>query len=139
MPRDSLKGMDVNGITPPGTLSGPDKTWALKWYPPMAAALPSLQPFQSVAADLTTGQQMDYAIKPTETRKFRIETKGATDTLLALFEDVDGAPRFLSGDDDSGEERNAAIDYKLFSGRNYIARLRVNYPGQSGKTLLMIS
>jgi hypothetical protein len=130
---------DKTGITPPGTLSNADKQWALKWYPPLAAALPALQPFQSTAVELAAGQQIDYAIKPTESRKYKIETKGAMDTVLVLFEDVDGVPRMLSGDDDSGEERTAAINYKLLKGRKYIARLRVCYPGQSGLTSLMIS
>jgi hypothetical protein len=78
-------------------------------------------------------------IKPTESRKYRIETKGAADTLLVLFEDINGVPRFLAGDDDSGEDRNASISYKLFKGRNYIVRLRLYYPGLSGKTSVMYS
>ena len=105
----------------------------------MKATLPTLQPFQSVAADLAAGQQVDFAIKPTESRKYTIETKGASDTLLVLFEDINGEPRFLAGDDDSGEDRNASITYKLFKGRSYIVRLRLYYPGQSGKTSLMYS
>jgi hypothetical protein len=136
---DEPEQYDVNGLTPPGKLSNADKQWALKWYPPLAAALPTLDPFQLTAADLAAGQQLDFAIKPTETRKYRIETKGATDTLLVLFEDVNGVPRMLAGDDDSGEDRNASIVYRLFSGRNYIARLRLYYPGQSGKTSLLIT
>lgn len=136
---DEPEKYDINGLTPPGTLSKADKEWLRKWYPPMAAALPVLHPFQSVAAELAAGQQIDYEIRPTESRKYCLETKGATDTLLVLFEDVGGVPRLLSGDDDSGEERNASISYKLFKGRKYIARLRVNYPGRSGKASLMIS
>jgi len=136
---DEPQQYDINGLTPPGTLSNADKEWALKWYPPLPTALTTLQPFQSTAVDIAAGQQLDYALKPTESRKYRIETKGSTDTLLVLFEDINGVPRMLSGDDDSGEDRNAAIVYKLFSGRNYIARLRLYYPGQSGKTSLMFS
>ena len=136
---DEPQQYDVNGLTPPGTLSGADKQWALQWYPALKAALPVLQPFESVALDLAAGQQADFSIKPTSSQKFTIETKGATDTLLALFEEINGEPRFLSGDDDSGEERNAKITYKLFQGRSYIARLRLYYPGQSGKTLLMLT
>jgi hypothetical protein len=136
---DKPETYDVNGLYPRGTLSKADKEWVRKWYPPMAAALPVLQPFESVAAKLAAGEQIDYEIRPTESRKYCIETKGATDTLLVLFEEVDGVPRLLSGDDDSGEDRNASISYKLFNGRKYIARLRVNYPGRSGKTSLMIS
>jgi hypothetical protein len=135
---DEPEPYDVNGLHPPGTLSSADKQWALNWYPELKAPLPSLQPFQSVAAELASGQQVDFAIKPTSSRKYRIETKGATDTLLALFEEIDGEPRYLSGDDDSGEDRNASITYKLFQGRSYIVRLRIYYPGQSGKTSLMI-
>ncbi len=136
---DEPEEYDINGLTPPGTLSIADKTWALKWYPGLKATLPTLQPFQAVAADLAAGQQVDFAIKPTASRKYRIETKGASDTLLVLFEDIDGEPRFLSGDDDSGEDRNASISYKLFQGRSYIVRLRLYYPGQSGKVSLMYS
>src|SRR5262249_39063105 len=131
------KQYDINGLTPPGTLSSADKQWALKWYPPMQAALTALQPFQPAVADLATGQQMDFAIKPSESRKYTIETKGASDALLVLFEDVDGVPRYLAGDDDSGEERNAKITYKLFEGRTYVARLRLFHPGPTGKTSLI--
>lgn len=136
---DEPEQYDRDGLTPPGTLSVADKEWALKWYPSQKAALPELPPFQTVAADLAAGQQVDYAIKPSSSRKFRIETKGATDTLLVLFEEIDGEPRYLTGDDDSGDDRNAVIEYKLFAGRTYIIRLRLYYPGQSGKTSLMYS
>jgi hypothetical protein len=136
---DEPEQYDVNGLTPPAKLSQADKEWALKWYPGLQPALTTLQPFQSIAVDLAAGQQVDYAIKPTESRKYKIETKGATDTLLVLFEEINGEPRYLAGDDDSGEDRNATITYKLFKGRSYIIRLRLYYPGASGKTSLMIS
>jgi hypothetical protein len=129
---------DLHGLTPPGVLSSADKQWALKWYPSLKANLPTLQPFETVASDLAVGQQMDFAIKPTSSRKYTVETKGATDTLLVLFEDINGVPRYLAGDDDSGEDRNAQITYKLFQGRKYIVRLRLYYPGQSGKTSITV-
>jgi hypothetical protein len=128
-----------NGLTPPGTLSATDKSWAVKWYPPMPKKLSTLQPLKPASADLGSGQQMDFAIKPTESRPYTIESKGATDSVLTLFEDIGGVPKFLAGDDDSGTERKAAISQKLFAGRNYVARLRVVYPGQSGTTSLMLS
>jgi hypothetical protein len=136
---DEPEQYDTKGLTPPGTLSKPDKEWALKWYPTLQTALTTLQPFQLEAVDLAAGQQVDFAIKPTASRKYKIETKGASDTLLALFEEINGEPRFLAADDDSGEDRNASITHKLFQGRSYIARLRLYYPGQSGKTSLMYS
>lgn len=136
---DEPEYYDIHGLTPPGTMSAADRQWALKWYPPLKATLPTLQPFQAVTLDLAAGQQVDYAIKPTSSRKYTIETKGASDTLLVLFEDINGVARYLSGDDDSGEERNARIAYKLFQGRSYIVRLRLYYPGQTGKTSVMYS
>lgn len=136
---DEPERYDINGLTPPATLSAADKQWALKWYPPLQASLTTLQPFQPAVADLTAGQQVDFSIKPTSSRKYTIETKGASDTLLVLFEDINGVPRYLTGDDDSGEERNARISYKLFQGRTYIVRLRLFYPGASGHTSLMYS
>src|SRR5262249_46874910 len=130
---------DKSGLTPPGTLSAADKQWVAKWYPPLQPSLTALQPFQPAVLDLAAGQQIDFAIKPTASRKYRIETKGASDTLLVLFEDINGTPRYLAGDDDSGEDRNASITYKLFQGRSYIVRLRLFSPGVSGHTSLMYS
>ena len=127
-----------NGLVPPATLSATDKQWALNWYPVRRPADDSA-PFQAVAVNLAAGQQVDFVIKPTSSSKYTIETKGASDTLLALFEDVGGEPRFLAGDDDSGEDRNASIRYKLFKGRTYHARLRLYYPGETGTTSLVMS
>ena len=136
---DEPEQYDVHGLHPPGTLSLADKQWAVQWYPPQQTTIPTLQPFQTVVADIGAGQQIDYAILPTSSRKYTVETKGASDTLLVLFEDVDGEPRYLAGDDDSGQDRNATITYKLFKNRRYIVRLRLYYPGQSGQTALMYS
>lgn len=85
---DEPEQYDINGLTPPGTLSAADKQWALQWYPTLRPGLTTLQPFQMVSAEIAAGQQLDYAIKPTATRRYTIETKGASDTLLVLFEDV---------------------------------------------------
>lgn len=130
---------DVNGVTPPGTLSPLDRQWALRWYPAMPQSLPVLHAFKPAVLNLTAGKQADYSIKPEESRKYTVETKGGSDATLVLFEDIDGSPRYLAGDDDSGDERNAAINCKLFAGRSYIARLRLNHPGPSGKVSLMYS
>jgi hypothetical protein len=129
----------AQGLTPPGTLSAVDNSWAVKWYPPIPKKLSTLQPLEPVSAELGSGQQMDLAIKPTASRVYTIESKGATDSVLTLFEKINGVPRFVAGDDDSGAERTASIGQKLFEGRDYVARLRVVYPGQSGKTSLLLS
>jgi hypothetical protein len=130
---------DVTGITPPGTLSSLDKEWALKWYPAMPKALPALQPFKPAVMSLAAGKQADFEIAPNESRRFTVETKGGSDATLVLFEEINGTSRYLAGDDDSGENRNASINQKLFAGRKYVARLRLNHPGPSGKVSLMYS
>jgi len=134
---DEPQQYDLNGLYPPGTLSELDKKWAAKWYPGAVAKPASLQPFESAAVELAAGQQVDYLLLPQETRKYTIVTKGASDTVMALFEDIGGKPRYLSADDDSGTDRNASITYKLFAGRRYRVRLRIYYPGQSGTTSVM--
>jgi hypothetical protein len=99
----------------------------------MQPAATALHAFQPAVVELASGQQADFAIKPTASRKYTIETKGASDAVLVLFEDVNGEPRYLAGDDDSGEERSASISHKLFAGRDYIARVRLAHPGPTGK------
>lgn len=133
------KPYETAGLVPPGTLSVGDKEWVRKWYPPLQPVLSELMPFQPAVIDLAAGQQMDYVIKPAASRKYTIETKGSSDATLVLFEEMHGAQRFLAGDDDSGEERNAKITHKLFAGRTYTVRLRLVHPGPSGKTALMYS
>jgi len=136
---DEPEQYDVNGLVPPGTLSPQDKAWALKWYPSVKAKLRELAPFASVSVQIGAGEQVDFVIRPKSSRKYTIETKGASDTLLALFEEIDGEPRYVAADDDSGTDLNASISHKLFKGRTYIVRLRLYYPGQTGTTWLMYS
>ena len=134
---DEPEQYDVNGLVPPGTLSSPDKDWVRKWYPPQKAKPKVLQPFQSVAVELGAGEQVDFLLQPTESRKFTMTTSGASDTIIVLFEEINGEPRYVTADDDSGEDRNASITQKLFKGRTYYLRVRLYYPGQSGTTSVM--
>jgi hypothetical protein len=131
------KRYETNGLSPPGTLSAADRKWVRKWYPPLKTSLKKLQAFKPAVVDLAAGKQIDFVIEPAASRKYRIETKGASDTTLVLFEVIKGEPRYVSGDDDSGEERNAAISHKLFKGRQYVARLRLVHPGPTGQVSLM--
>ena len=130
---------DAEGLTPPAVLSGADREWVQKWYPAETAAPTELKPFQTVTVNLQAGQQIDLVLKPEQSRRYTIATQGASDTLLTLFEQIDGEPRFLAADDDSGEDRNARIQHKLFKGRTYFARLRLYYPGQTGMTAVLVT
>jgi hypothetical protein len=133
------KRYEAEGLYPPGTLSAADKQWARKWYPPLKASPKKLLALKPAVVDLAAGKQVDFTIKPTASRKYTIETKGASDATLVLFEVVNGVPRYVSGDDDSGEERNAVVQQKLFEGRDYIVRLRMVHPGPTGQVSLMYS
>jgi hypothetical protein len=136
---DEPEQYDQNGLVPPAVLSQADKEWAVKWYPGTMPQAMTLEPFKSVAVDLAAGQQVDMVFKPSASRRYTVATRGASDTLLALFEEIGGQPRYLTADDDSGEDRNASITYKFFAGRTYHVRLRLYYPGQTGTTSLMVS
>ena len=47
-------------------------------------------------------------LKPTVDRYYEIRTFGLSDTVIVLFERTpDGRETYLTGDDDSGEDRNA--------------------------------
>jgi Astacin (Peptidase family M12A) len=133
------KRYEATGLHPPGTLSAADKKWVRKWYPPIKAAPKALQVSKPVVANIAAGKQIDFTIRPPASRKYTIQTKGASDATLVLFEVIDGTPRFVAGDDDSGQERTVAISHKLFEGRHYIARLRLVHPGPTGKVSLLYS
>jgi hypothetical protein len=125
------------GIDPPGTISPIDAEWARRWYPGDAPAERPLVPLTSVDVELNAEEQADFVLRPPATRKYTIGTFGASDTLLTLFEDVDGEPRFLAADDDSGTDLNASITQRLRRGRTYHVRVRLYYPGASGRTAVM--
>ncbi len=125
------------GLNPPGGLSALDVAWAVKFYPALLEAMASLQPFVSSPLALHPSDQANFTVLPDETRTYRFSTFGTADTVLVLFEEVDGQLRHLESDDDGGEDRNAAFKVKLFKGRKYVARVRLYWSGDSGKTSLM--
>jgi hypothetical protein len=126
------------GLRPPGTISALDAEFMRKWYPPMGPAQPpTLVPFESTALDLTAGGQADFTMTPSDTRAYQIGVFGASDTVVVLFEEVNGELRYVAGDDDGGEDRNARIQAKLFQGRRYVVRVRLYYAWASGQIAIM--
>lgn len=100
----------ASGINPPGTLSPIDTQYVLEWYPGLKPTLPVLKAFTSVPLNLAPKQQADFTITPDATRTYKIGTFGHSDVVMVLFEKVDGDLRYIDGDDDSGEERNALLE-----------------------------
>jgi hypothetical protein len=128
------------GIAPPGTVSGLDREFVRRWYPPAATAPagpPVLEPFVSVPLELVASGQADFTLSPPGTREYQVGSFGASDVVLVLFEEVDGELRFVAGDDDAGEDRNALLTAKLFQGRRYVVRLRLYHAWESGRSAVM--
>lgn len=121
--------------TPRNTKLSPDDVAYIKaFYPPVPKNPPVLETAKQSPISDKVGGQVDFTLKPTETRKYTLETSGEADTRIVLFEKKLGLPSYLSADDDSGEDKNAKIVISLTKGRTYIARVRTNFikPGQKG-------
>jgi len=125
------------GIDPPGTISPLDVQWMRTWYPGDQPAATSLESFHSAPLALSPKQQADFTISPPSSRAYEIATFGTADTVMVLFERVEGKLRYLAGDDDGGEDRNAQLNLKLFKGREYVLRVRLYWVGMSGETAVM--
>jgi hypothetical protein len=127
-----------NGITPPGSISAIDAKEMLAWYPPQAdRTLPLLRPFECFELCLSNGEQVDFLIEPEASREYRIGVFGRSHGVLALFEAIDGELRYVTADDDSGEQRSALVHARLFRGRRYVVRMRVYHASDSGMSGLM--
>ncbi|WP_454319781.1 beta-glucuronidase AbsR1 [Streptomyces phaeoluteigriseus] len=126
------------GVHPPGALSPLDKEFALRWYPPpVAPRPPALVPFRSVPLSLAAGEQADFVVEPPETREYSFGTFGAGDSVVVVFEERDGEPRFLAGRDDGGTPHNATIRARLVKGRRYFVRVRLYCGWGAGETAVM--
>lgn len=125
-----------NLIPAPG-LSRVDIDRVRKFYPPINR-MPALKPYQSQRLRIGAGDQVNYMIEPTRSRKYTIQTFGRMDTVMVLFEEINGTPRYLEGDDDSGSSLNANIRQRLFKGRRYIVRVRLYHAQQQGEGVLMM-
>ena len=126
------------GISPTSGLSSRDKEWVQKFYPPAENRYPKLRPFESVKLAISVGEQRNFSIEPEASRYYNIQTFGISDSVIVLFEEIDGEPKYLSGDDDSGEDYNAHIRIKLFSGKRYILRVRLYYSDRADETTVMM-
>jgi hypothetical protein len=128
-----------SGLTPASGLSERDKTWVKTFYPRLGATdYEDLKPFDSKRLSIREGEQRNFVIRPEATRNYEIRTFGTSDTVIVLFEDESGELRYRAGDDDSGEDRNAYLKFKLVAGRRYVLRVRLYYASQAGETAVML-
>jgi len=128
-----------NGLVPAPDLSTRDKQWVKEFYPALGTRdYKKLTPFQSVRLRLDPGEQANFTVHPEGTRKYTISTFGPSDTILVLFEDVNGELRYQTADDDSGQDFNSKITVRLFKDRKYIVRLRLYYQDSAGDAGIMM-
>ncbi|MGW2049687.1 beta-glucuronidase AbsR1 [Streptomyces sp. NPDC001858] len=126
------------GVHPPGSLSPMDKEFVLGWYPPSGAPRPpALVPFRSAPLSLGAGEQADFTVEPRETRDYTFGVFGESDSVVVVFEEREGEPRFLAGHDDGGSPRNATIRARLVRSRRYFVRVRLYSGWGSGETAVM--
>jgi hypothetical protein len=128
-----------SGLAPAGGLSAWDREYALTFYSRIDQEdYEELRPMRSAALSLRPGEQKNFIITPDATRNYTLGTFGWSDTVLVLFEEVDGELRYRTGDDDSGEDRNARFQAKLYKGRKYVLRVRLYWADLSGETAVMM-
>ena len=127
------------GLRPAGGLSERDKQWVKTFYPAETANDYEILPLlTSKQLSITAGQQRNFILRPTVTRYYEMRTFGASDTVMVLNERDDQQNElYLTGDDDSGEDRNAYIRLRLQAGREYVMRLRLYYAAAAGDTGVM--
>jgi hypothetical protein len=117
---------DARGIGENVSLSPSDKDWVRRFYPSGTSAVP-IAAMQLERLDAVAGQQRDFVFDPAATRDYTVQTMGASDCKVVVFEEREGKPRHLAAKDDSGEEANATMKVKMVKGRRYIIRVRVHY------------
>lgn len=130
--------VDAPLIPAPGLSAGDIAEARFFYPPPIPSGPPKLVPFRSQQLKLRPGEQADFRFVPDATRRYRFQTFGSSDSVLVLFESVDGEQRFRAGDDDSGEDRNARVEEKLFAGREYTVRLRLYWAFATGEFSVMV-
>lgn len=125
-------------LIPDDGLSEVDVSEAIKFYPGLDEEFPELKPLESQLIDVQPSEQLDFVIKPTRTKNYVIQTFGDADTVMVLFEDYNGEPTYIEGDDDSGYQYNSQIAIRLLKGRTYYLRIRLYYSTSSGYGAVMM-
>lgn len=118
---------DTTGIHPTGGLSPLDIAWICKAYPPLAPVSDNLNLAKVEPLNVVNGAQRDFIVQPSHSGPYTVEALGRGDTLLALFENNNGALWHVKSDDDSGEERNAKLQVNLQKGQQYVLRAKQIY------------
>ncbi len=125
-------------LIPSSGLSTVDIETVKRLYPPQAGQMAELRPFESQKFSIQAGEQMDFVIRPSISRRYVLQTFGQLDTVMVLFEVNGATTEYISGDDDSGQEYNSKITHRLHRGHEYIVRTRLYFATAYGSGAIMI-
>ncbi len=129
----------ANGLRPKLGLSESDIEEVRLFYPPIKESqYVELEPFSFHKLSLEPAEQKNFHVMPNSSREYTIQTFGNSDTVMVLFEEVEGELRFIEGDDDSGTNHNASIKTRLYPWRKYVLRIRLYLNYASGDTGVMM-
>lgn len=129
----------TEGIFPPGILSANDIKGVKSFYPVVAAKnRVKLQLNKSAVIKSGSGGQDDYIFTAPSTKKYTFQTVGQLDTVMVVSEIAETENYYMSGDDDSGFDKNSKITLPLVKGRNYLIHLRVLFtPGKQSGSIIV--
>ncbi|CAN5423486.1 hypothetical protein BH10BAC2_BH10BAC2_18760 [soil metagenome] len=127
------------GIFPPGLLSELDIEGVKSFYPAIdTASFEYLHPLKSTTIKAASGEQADFLFKAPLTKKYTFQTFGDMDTVMVISEKGKNETHYLSGDDDSGFDKNTKIQLPLVKGREYLINVRVMYAGEEGNSGIVV-
>jgi hypothetical protein len=130
----------VNGIYPPGTLSAKDIAGVRSFYPVRRAEVKNaLQLGERLLVKAASGEQDEFVFTAPYTRKYCFQTAGSLDTVLVVSEMGETENYYLSGDDDSGFDKNSKVTLPLVKGRRYLVQLRVLYAPEGKEGTMMVT
>lgn len=63
-------------------------------YPALEPSVPELREFESQRITIGFGEQIDFIINPSTSRKYTLQTFGRLDTVMVLFEIRNGVEEY---------------------------------------------
>lgn len=127
------------GLYPPGTISKADVAGVKSFYPPLKKSpYRRLKLMELAVINAQSGQQADFIFKAPATQKYTFQTVGEMDTVMVVSEKGASDNHYLSGDDDSGFNKNTKITLPLVKDREYIISVRVMYAAQVGQNGILV-
>ena len=126
-----------SGVHPAGGISPKDQKWIQYWYPPGKTA-EEIKLNQPIELNIKQGEGKEFYFIAPETREYDFQTFGESDTVIVLFEEINGKRNQLDADDDSAGNWNAHIRYELKKGNKYVLSIRLYWDWAGGVTTVKV-